>query len=148
MSSSIAIPRRKKRHGENNSTATPSCTGPSPSSSSSSSSFGYNSFPGNRVGSTNSTSSPAASQSPSYRDRRPSLMSQAFTQAEHTVINIGNSEYPRLISCVKASQGFHWNQEIFLPSYAEYHHEDIERKQDPVQDIFVTDEEVANLFPS
>lgn len=75
-------------------------------------------------------------------------MSQAFTQAEHTVINIGNSESPRLITCVKASQGFRWNQEIFLPSYADYQREDLERKQDPVQDIFVTDEEVANMFPS
>jgi len=49
---------------------------------------------------------------------------------------------------VKASQGFDWNQEIFLPSYADYHFQDLETKKDPVQDIFVSDEEVANMFPS
>lgn len=38
--------------------------------------------------------------------------------------------------------------EIFLPSYADYQFDDLERKQDPVQDIVVTDEEVANMFPS
>lgn len=38
--------------------------------------------------------------------------------------------------------------EIFLPSYADYHFDDLERKQDPVEDIIVTDEEIANMFPS
>lgn len=38
--------------------------------------------------------------------------------------------------------------EIFLPSYADYHFDDLERKQDPVEDIVVTDEEIANMFPS
>jgi hypothetical protein len=38
--------------------------------------------------------------------------------------------------------------EIFLPSYADYHFDDLERKQDPVEDIVVTDEEVAKMFPS
>ncbi|KAF2240831.1 hypothetical protein BU26DRAFT_525733 [Trematosphaeria pertusa] len=76
-------------------------------------------------------------------------MSAAFSKAEHTVINVGNSDCPRLITCVKASQGFDWNQEIFLPSYiANFDFDDLERKQDPVKDIIVTDEEVANMFPS
>lgn len=39
--------------------------------------------------------------------------------------------------------------EIFLPSYiANFDFDDLERKQDPVKDIIVTDEEVANMFPS
>lgn len=83
-----------------------------------------------------------------------------------------------MITCVKASQGFDWNQgtfilclryvthlawavvswrsdtsaddatEMFLPSYADFHFDDLERRQDPVEDIVVTDEEVKNMFPS
>ncbi|KAF2477849.1 uncharacterized protein BDR25DRAFT_275323 [Lindgomyces ingoldianus] len=138
MSSFIAIPKRKKKQGES------SAATPSPSSSSS---FAYGSF-ASSAGSPNASSvAPSPLSRPAY-DRRPSLMSPAFTKAEHTVINVGNSECPRLITCVKASQGFDWNQEIFLPSYADYHFDDLERKQDPVQDIHVSDEEIANMFPS
>jgi hypothetical protein len=38
--------------------------------------------------------------------------------------------------------------EMFLPSYIDYHFDDLERRQDPVQDIILTDEEVRNMFPS
>jgi hypothetical protein len=40
--------------------------------------------------------------------------------------------------------------EIFLPSYIEHDNasEDLERKQDPVEEIIVTDEEVKMMFPS
>ncbi|ORY04261.1 hypothetical protein BCR34DRAFT_627089 [Clohesyomyces aquaticus] len=138
MSSSIAIPR-KKHQGES-SAATPS-------SACSSSSFAYGSFASSAGGpQTPSMANPL--QSRQSHERRPSLMSPAFSKTEHTVINVGNSECPRLITCVKASQGFDWNQEIFLPSYADYHFDDLERKQDPVQDIYVSDEEVAMMFPS
>jgi hypothetical protein len=34
----------------------------------------------------------------------------SFSKAEHTVVNVGDAEFPRLITCVKASQGFDWNQ--------------------------------------
>jgi hypothetical protein len=38
--------------------------------------------------------------------------------------------------------------EIFLPSYADYHFDtELERRQDPVADIIVTDEEVGKMFP-
>jgi hypothetical protein len=38
--------------------------------------------------------------------------------------------------------------EIFLPSYADYHFDtELERRQDPVADIIVTDEEVGRMFP-
>ncbi|KAF2819517.1 hypothetical protein CC86DRAFT_306735 [Ophiobolus disseminans] len=75
-------------------------------------------------------------------------MSPTFSRAEHTVVNVGEEESPRLITCVKASQGFDWNLEIFLPSYADYHFDDLERRQDPVEDIIVTEEEVEKMFPS
>ena len=80
------------------------------------------------------------------------------------------------ITCVKASQGFDWNQgkhanshiisslssiakfawnliangfrtEIFLPSYIDHDSEDLERRQQPVRDIILTDEEAAALLP-
>lgn len=38
--------------------------------------------------------------------------------------------------------------DIFLPSYANIDSATLEQKQDPVQDIIVTDEEMANMFPS
>ena len=37
--------------------------------------------------------------------------------------------------------------DIFLPSYIDYDSSDLERKPDPVKDIFVTDEEAAALLP-
>lgn len=37
--------------------------------------------------------------------------------------------------------------ELFLPSYADYESQDLERKQDPVQDIVLTEEEIAAMFP-
>jgi hypothetical protein len=45
--------------------------------------------------------------------RRESLMSETFSRQEHTVINVGGEDEDgglRLITCVKASQGFDWNQ--------------------------------------
>ena len=39
-------------------------------------------------------------------------MSETFSRQEHTVINVGEEEGEgalRLITCVKASQGFDWN---------------------------------------
>jgi hypothetical protein len=46
--------------------------------------------------------------------RRESLMSETFSRQEHTVVNVGGDEEGegglRLITCVKASQGFDWNQ--------------------------------------
>ncbi|KAF2687804.1 hypothetical protein K458DRAFT_414874 [Lentithecium fluviatile CBS 122367] len=135
MSSSIAIPKRK---GKMISVA----------SSSSESSLG--SRGGSEYGSYGRVRAESMAASPSGKSglRRPSLMSASFSKAEHTVVNVGDSESPRLITCVKASQGFHWNQEIFLPSYANYDFDNLENKRDPVQEIVVTDEEVANMFPS
>ncbi|KAF2436122.1 hypothetical protein EJ08DRAFT_579422, partial [Tothia fuscella] len=71
----------------------------------------------------------------------------SLARCEHTVVNIGQEDAPRLITCVKASQGFDWNQEIFLPSYVDHEFENLERKHEPVQDIILTDEECAALLP-
>lgn len=51
------------------------------------------------------------------------------------------------VSCVKRGQGFDWNQELFLPSYADYESQDLEHRQDPVEEIIVTEEEIALMFP-
>jgi hypothetical protein len=72
------------------------------------------------------------------------------------------------VSCVKRGQGFDWNQgkflpprtihpqpevsltlvkELFLPSYVDYDSQDLECRQDPVQDIVLTEEEIAAMFP-
>ncbi|KAF1916374.1 hypothetical protein BDU57DRAFT_450293, partial [Ampelomyces quisqualis] len=68
--------------------------------------------------------------------------------ASHTVVNVGEESRPRLVSCVKASQGFDWNQEIFLPSYADFHFDtELETRRDPVAEIVLTEEEVRGMFP-
>jgi hypothetical protein len=75
--------------------------------------FSYGSAAGS-YGSTPSSSSSSSSGSPQSgagMRRRESLMSETFSRQEHTVINVGEEEEGlRLITCVKASQGFDWNQ--------------------------------------
>ncbi|KAH7410365.1 hypothetical protein DE146DRAFT_733136 [Phaeosphaeria sp. MPI-PUGE-AT-0046c] len=129
--SSNAIPIPTRRKGENGKQS----SGVSASPSSGPSSFG-----------SATSSSPST---PEVRRRRESLMSPSFSEASHTVINVGGDEHPRLISCVKASQGFWWNQEIFLPSYTHHNFDagELERRQDPVAEIWVSDEEVERMFP-
>ncbi|KAB2580025.1 hypothetical protein DIS24_g3442 [Lasiodiplodia hormozganensis] len=136
MSSSIAIPKRKKSSGAGNSVDSPES-----SSSLSSSVLGRSPVV--------SPSTSAPSHHHQYRsERRQSLLSSSISKSEHTVINVGHPDAPRLITCVRSSQGFDWNQDIFLPSYADYESSELERRQDPVQDIILTDEEVASMFPS
>ncbi|OAL45047.1 hypothetical protein IQ07DRAFT_232139 [Pyrenochaeta sp. DS3sAY3a] len=153
MSSSIAIPKRKKKAPQTRGGSSVESGGSSSPGSSSnytgSRTFGYGSY--SSVASSSAAehaATPSTSPRNEGRLKRESLMSATFSKAEHTVVNVGDSESPRLITCVKASQGFDWNQEIFLPSYADYHFDDLERRQDPVEDIYVTDEEVKNMFPS
>ncbi|KAI9707120.1 MAG: hypothetical protein M1836_000080 [Candelina mexicana] len=134
MTDSIPIPRRQKK---------------SAASSSSNSSLNSTSPPTPQQ--TSKPSSPtkkAASSSRSHHERRVSLLSSSLSKQEHTVINVGHPDGPpRLISCVKASQGFDWNQDIFLPSYADHESGALERKKDPVHDIILSDEEIKELFP-
>ena len=48
--------------------------------------------------------------------RRESLMSETFARQEHIVVNVGEEDEGglRLITCVKASQGFDWNQGMWF----------------------------------
>ncbi|TVY86924.1 hypothetical protein LAWI1_G004765 [Lachnellula willkommii] len=134
MSSSINIPSRSS-YGQSSKAA--------PSSSSTSS---YSSSPRTPR---NQTGSSSASPNSSYgHDRRPSLLSSSLSKQEHTVINIGDPDgVPRLITCVRSSQGFDWNPEIFLPSYVECDFESLERKRDPVHEIVLSDEEIKEMLP-
>lgn len=81
-------------------------------------------------------------------ERRPSLLGSAISKSESTVINIGEPDGPpRLISYLSSSQGFAWNPELFLPSYVDYDYTPLENKREPVIEITLTDEEIANMFP-
>ncbi|KAH7460480.1 hypothetical protein FOMA001_g19553 [Fusarium oxysporum f. sp. matthiolae] len=95
------------------------------------------------------------------------MMRQRFTgcsflsKQECTVINIGEPNGPpRLVSdfgpvllrppeiCyVSSSQGFAWNPEIFLPSCIDCDYVPLENRRDPVDEIFLTDEESKNMLP-
>jgi len=91
---------------------------------------------------------PALTRRDQISPRRPSLLGSSLLKSEYTVINLAHRDGPpRLVTCVKSSQGFDWNQELFLPSYADYDAHDLEHKQDPVQDIILTDEEAAAVLP-
>lgn len=67
-------------------------------------------------------------------------------------------EPPRLITYTKHSQGFTWNDELFLPSYMLGRYGDRGRKKQydgdfgdeehcPVAEIFITDEEAEAMMP-
>ncbi|PQE14377.1 hypothetical protein CJF30_00006963 [Rutstroemia sp. NJR-2017a BBW] len=140
MSSSITIPTRSASKA---------------AATSSSSSSSYSSSPP-----TPQQSPSSASSSPNTRyghDRKRSFLSSSLSKQEHTVINIGDPDgTPRLITCVRSSQGFDWNpdnlrrltvKEIFLPSYIECEFESLERKRDPVHEIRLSDEEMKQMFP-
>ena len=47
-------------------------------------------------------------------------MSETFSRQEHTVINVGEEEGEglRLITCVKASQGFDWNMGMLFSFFS------------------------------
>ncbi|TID22392.1 hypothetical protein E2P81_ATG11495 [Venturia nashicola] len=150
MSSSIQIPRRRRKVTdlERDQAASASSNSSSPAFSPSTptsrfgTSFGISS--GSLPKNEGEVGLPAAAARPA---RRLSLLSSSLAKAEHTVVNVGSPDAPRLITCVKASQGFDWNQDIFLPSYLEHDSEDLEHRQQPVQEIILTDEEAAALLP-
>ncbi|KAI9798580.1 MAG: glyceraldehyde-3-phosphate dehydrogenase 1 [Piccolia ochrophora] len=74
--------------------------------------------------------------------------SSSPSEEEYTVVNVGPPNGPvKLISCVKASQGFDWNQELFLPSYAQHESINLERKRDPVHEIYLTEEDIRAVLP-
>ncbi|KAK0113716.1 hypothetical protein ONS95_013964 [Cadophora gregata] len=136
MSSSITIPTRTG-YGESSKAAP---------SSSSSSSFSSPRTPQQQQ--QQQTATPTSSTAKYGHDRRRSLLSSSLSKQEHTVINIGDPDgVPRLITCVRSSQGYEWNPEIFLPSYVESNFESLERKRDPVHEIRLSEEEIKDMFP-
>jgi len=154
MSTAVPIPKRKQPL--RNSTA--STYSSWSSSASASSSYSSPVAPVTTTANTNTLSkakaipsSPAdeARQAEVISPRRPSLLGQSLSKSEYTVINLSHSDDgpQRLVTCVKSSQGFDWNQELFLPSYAAYDSQDLEHKRDPVEDIILTDEEAAAMLP-
>ncbi|KAI6245685.1 hypothetical protein HI914_06193 [Erysiphe necator] len=134
MSSSITILTRsnyKEKHASTNSSST-SCPSSPPTP-----------VPRQLASLNHSPTNPKFSH-----ERRPSLLSSSLSKQEHTVVNIGDPDgVPRLITCVRSSQGYEWNPEIFLPSYIDIEFESLERKRDPVHEIRLSDEEIKNMFP-
>ncbi|KAF1820626.1 uncharacterized protein K489DRAFT_372401 [Dissoconium aciculare CBS 342.82] len=87
--------------------------------------------------------------SPTFTTRGSHVTGSSFTRSEYTVVNVSHSHGPpRLVTCVKSSQGFDWNQELFLPSYAaDFDARVLEHRSDPVEDIILSDEEAAAMMP-
>ncbi|KAG9251143.1 uncharacterized protein F5Z01DRAFT_294754 [Emericellopsis atlantica] len=95
-----------------------------------------------------SSTSSSRFQRPSAHTRRPSLLSDALSKQEATVINIGEPDgVPRLISYLSSSQGYQWNPEIFLPSYIDCDYEPLEHGREPVIEITLSDEEIKQMLP-
>ncbi|KEQ72100.1 hypothetical protein M436DRAFT_49761 [Aureobasidium namibiae CBS 147.97] len=149
MSSSIAIPKRKQAVFSGSgfaSASSSSSASPHPSWANSAASPSFS--PSSLASSSASLSSSSTPSSMArYAERRPSLLGDSLSKSEYTVVNIGGPEHPRLITCIKTSQGFDWNQDIFLPSYLDYDSSDLEHRPDPVQEIILTDEEAAAILP-
>ncbi|KAI5790737.1 hypothetical protein DFH27DRAFT_614199 [Peziza echinospora] len=130
-SSAISIPRKKDQ-----------LMGALASSASSSSS--------SSPASSSSTASPSPSPTPLFHHRRrPSLLSSSVSRVEHSVFDLGTRDgSPRLITCVKASQGFDWNLDIFLPSSCDISVQSLTDRMEPVHEIVLTEEEYARMLPS
>ncbi|SMR56411.1 unnamed protein product [Zymoseptoria tritici ST99CH_1A5] len=152
MSSSIAIPPRRQQPHSVPSSSSPNSASPSSFASAMSST---SMSPPRWKGKQRATEPGSFSSSPlsssaasSLSARRPSLMGSSLAKSEYTVINLGHEGgAPRLVTCVKSSQGFDWNQELFLPSYADYDSNDLEHRPDPIEEIVLTDEEAAAMMP-
>ncbi|KAL6167766.1 hypothetical protein ACJQWK_07166 [Exserohilum turcicum] len=115
-SNAIAIPRRKDKHpaasrhsvdsSSSSAASTPSTPSYNPNPrnyhfSPTDSRFSYRGYGGGE----SSASSPGTSPlSASTMRRRESLMSATFSKAEHTVINVGEEECPRLV-CLAVARG-------------------------------------------
>ncbi|KAI1759867.1 hypothetical protein GGR53DRAFT_470888 [Hypoxylon sp. FL1150] len=112
----------------------------------SSSSSSYSSSP--QSPNCSEASEQSAKKPKSLHQRRPSLLSSAFSKDECTVINIGDPDgVPRLISYLASSQGFAWNPELFVPSYVDYEYVPLENRREPVHEIQLSDEEIQGMLP-
>jgi hypothetical protein len=115
--------------------------------------------------------SPTTPMSYSFFPTNSPLSNAMLSSSSYKSVNLNAhhddpDEPPRLITYTKHSQGFTWNDELFLPSYLlgrsgrrrrkrygyEVEEEDDdewaeEGEQCPVTEIFVTDEEVKAMMP-
>ncbi|KAG0642839.1 hypothetical protein HOY80DRAFT_566795 [Tuber brumale] len=134
-STAIFIPNRP---GDSSPSSSTSSEAPSPSASPATPPAG-------------ASGSPPPSRLPSsssiYHRRRPSLLSSSVSRVEHSVFDLGIRDgSPRLITCVKASQGFDWNQDIFLPSSSEITIHNGIQKPETVHEIILSEDE--SFLPS
>ncbi|EPS43435.1 hypothetical protein H072_2572 [Dactylellina haptotyla CBS 200.50] len=119
MSSAIPIPKKVSKKS-----TSPSSPGPSDDISSS------------------STSSSSPSTAAFGHRRRQSLLSSSLSKQEHTVFDLGTRDgTARLVTCVKAGQGFDWNQEMFLPHHSDITVPSLSERVDVVHEIILDDEE-------
>ncbi|KAF3920739.1 hypothetical protein AA313_de0210428 [Arthrobotrys entomopaga] len=74
--------------------------------------------------------------------RRQSLLSSSLSKQEHTVFDLGTRDgTARLVTCVKAGQGFDWNQEMFLPHHSDITVPPLSERVDVVHEIILDDGE-------
>ncbi|KAK6345109.1 hypothetical protein TWF718_007039 [Orbilia javanica] len=105
------------------------------------------SSPSSPPGSSDEMSSPStSSNSPSAaifgHRRRQSLLSSSLSKQEHTVFDLGTRDgTARLVTCVKAGQGFDWNQEMFLPHHSDITIPPLSERVDVVHEIILDDED-------
>lgn len=96
---------------------------------------------------------------PPFRSAPPTLTHPAAgpsLQAQtHTTIDLASAHGgpPRLITCVRHSQGFDWNPDIFLPAYAARRlggggTDEREPERVEVEEVWVSDAEAEGMFPS
>ncbi|KAF3931727.1 hypothetical protein ABW19_dt0207338 [Dactylella cylindrospora] len=117
MSSAIPIPKKTSKKA-----ATPSSPVPSEDMSSS------------------STSSNSPSRATFGHRRRQSLLSSSLSKQEHTVFDLGSRDgTARIVTCVKAAQGFDWNQEMFLPHHSDITIPSLSERVDVVHEIILDD---------
>ncbi|KAK5137199.1 hypothetical protein LTR08_000704 [Meristemomyces frigidus] len=147
-SSSMPIPKRKQpaRHAASSSWGSSAASSYSSASASSALAMTPSSLAKGKFAATPSTSA-SPPRTEFISSRRPSLLGSSLSKSEYTVVNLAHDGPPRLVTCVKSSQGFDWNQELFLPHYADYDSSDLEHKPDPVKEIIVSDEEAAAMLP-
>ncbi|KAI7759175.1 hypothetical protein LZL87_013593 [Fusarium oxysporum] len=139
MSSSIAIP------------AGPSATPSSHKGTGSSANSPYSTSP--------PCSSPPAGKDKALHTHRPCLLSWLKPDPPPTRRDCSHNAAPlspsknasSLISANRTvllgCQGFAWNPEIFLPSHNDCDYVPLENRLDPVDEIFLTDEESKNMLP-
>jgi len=70
------------------------------------------------------------------------LLSSSFTKVEHTSFDLGVRDgATRVITYVKTSQGFDWNQDIFLPSSSDITVHNGINQPESVHEIFLSEKE-------